>query len=189
MIQRQSELSAVTLAVFAFLTSGCVVESGRHYVPADQAPPSYYQTPTSFYIDTGAGIDAVPGDGVGVLVEYVAGGSWHVRTVCDTLRSGQPCNYQIDATALGSTVTAPRGSDSFGPDDAVFASAPDTVAFDATTSTETDGIWFEALPGASVEFRTVLDGADGALLSWRSNGAVVPVDYTIGSTILTPTAP
>jgi hypothetical protein len=26
-------------------------------------------------------------------------------------------------------------------------------------------------------------------LSWRSNGAVVPVDYTIGSTILTPTAP
>ncbi len=51
-------------------------------------------------IDTGATLASIePGKGVGVFVEYQAGGAWRVTTACDTEISDEACLFDIiDAT-------------------------------------------------------------------------------------------
>jgi len=164
-------------------STGCVIESDHRYADHTYVPAG----PTAQYIDSDLGVDATPGNGVAVLVEYARGGSWHVRTFCDTLVSGQPCTFQVYGQSFGGPVFGLLPSDSFGADDDLGTYGTDEVSLRTTTTTEVDGAWFDTNAGDSVTFTTLLDGVEDSLLSWRSGGAVIA--NAASPVTLTPSAP
>jgi hypothetical protein len=83
----------------ALLLAGCSSDDSG-YVPIGGSPPDNVITES---IDTGAAFlfgpdDKGPGKGVGLFVEYVAGGTWHVYATCDTLTSGYDCSWDLVAS-------------------------------------------------------------------------------------------
>jgi len=140
-------------------------------------------------IDTNAAIDAPPGLGAGVLVEYASGGHWHVRTVCDTTTTGEACAYEVRAQALGSPVTSLTGEALETGDSASYADA-DTAVLLSSTSTDDDGMRFETVPGVVVTFSSFLGGVRYADdISWITAGAVASPDLRGNPVSLTPTEP
>ena len=52
-------------------------------------------------IDAGETLQADPGEGVGVFVEYMGGGEWNVWATCDTEFSGFSCAFDVFVNADG----------------------------------------------------------------------------------------
>ncbi len=122
-------------------------------------------------IDAGQTLETTPGDGIGVFVEYAKGGTWHVYTACDTARSGYSCAHDVLVTVMGSTYKNLR-NDSLEGQDRVDQFA-DGFQLLAETSSDLDGVYFDANPGATVRFDVYLDGSpDGRFFYWFGGGAL-----------------
>ncbi|MEO8876417.1 MAG: hypothetical protein ABI461_12580, partial [Polyangiaceae bacterium] len=52
-------------------------------------------TPILVDVDTNKTMSAAPGDGVGIFVEYTAGGQWHVWWTCDTNKTNLSCAFDV----------------------------------------------------------------------------------------------
>jgi len=78
------------------LTGCIIVDDGDHYYDddhyVDTDPPPSLPEPMLVGIDTDQTVDAVPGEGVGLFVEYSSGGNWLLWTTCDTNYSNVACN-------------------------------------------------------------------------------------------------
>jgi hypothetical protein len=88
-------------------------------------------------------MNATPGDGVGVFVQYKTGGHWLVWWTCDTNKTGQTC-------AFDNTVTVSKGSianvASMTPDVAapgVTQLGAGAIEAQTSTSTNVDGVTFD----------------------------------------------
>jgi hypothetical protein len=99
-------LPRTLVTLVAVLASACWVEEDPppHAVyrgPASAAPsasagvvtPS--TTPLLVEIDTGRTLNADPGQGVGIFVEYASGGKWHVWWTCDTKKTSSSCAFDL----------------------------------------------------------------------------------------------
>jgi len=123
-------------------------------------------------VDTDQTLEATPGEGIGVFIEYAAGGTWHVYATCDTKISNMSCAHDV-------SVTVPAGSgfggirhDGLEGRDAV-QEYSDGLDLLTDTSSDFDGVYFETDPGATVRFETWMDGeADARFVYWVGGGAV-----------------
>jgi hypothetical protein len=125
-------------------------------------------------VDTDRTMNANPGDGVGVFTEYRAGGHWRVWWTCDTNKTAQSCSFDVSASlssggsgagitnvaSIGNTSLVPGGSDT-------------EAEGQATTTTSTDGISFDAPAGATITIDARMDGQDdGSFLFFVQDGKI-----------------
>ncbi len=136
-------------------------------------------------VDTGQTLTAPAGQGVGVFIEYAAGGHWHLSWTCDTELTGRNCPFGI-AVALVSTGDAPAADSGATPttivnvaDELVSADAtwsmpaPGQLSVSSTTSDSLDSIRFDTFPGATINLTVTLSGVEnGSFFFFVQNGKV-----------------
>ena len=92
-------------------------------------------------VDPNQTMNATPGQGVGVFVEYKSGGHWHVWWTCDTSKTGQSCSFDNTVTVATGSITNVNGA-SGQPGSSVTAPSQSTEAL-TTTTTGIDGMTFD----------------------------------------------
>ncbi len=150
--------SFVTLALFAFLPTGCLITATAEEVPGRSDPTLTDRPVTQVSIDTGAALTADPGQGVGVFVEYEEGGHWRVFTTCDTEKSSAACSFDMLASTSSSDGFSAVGSQSLADDDTLEVQSDGSIHLVTQTSLQSNGMSFDAAPGAVVELDMLLDG-------------------------------
>jgi hypothetical protein len=132
------------------------------------------ESPATLDIDTDQTITTMPGQGVGIFVEYATGGIWTVFTACDTNISGDPCDIDVFAVPVDNSVTIGNvtGVNFQGPD-AIEIQQDGTVHMFVETTTGLDGMTFTAMANASIEFEVYLDGAlHPEFIYWIGDGVL-----------------
>jgi hypothetical protein len=170
-------------AAYAALSAGllaCVVDAAPDhrgawsYQPGLPPPPATTAsaTPLVVTVDPDRTLDASPGAGAGVFIEYQAGGHWTVSWTCDTGVTGQTCDFQIDVSVASGAISALAGQLADSRDT---LAQPSAGAASATTITASslDAITFEATPGARITVDAQIDGArDGSLFFFVQGGVI-----------------
>ncbi len=167
-IRRSHPLWTAVLA-FAALTvpaAGCIVVDDDHddevIIIDDDPPPVVEVVP----IDEGGALEADPGEGVGVFVEYRGAGEWNVWVTCDTEFSGFSCAYDLFVTAPDIVVTDDVDLESDDFLDHEF----DTLHAGFDTDRDVDGVTFSIFEGDPIELEVWLDGEpNGSLVFWTAN--------------------
>lgn len=134
--------------------------------PGSPASPA----PMLVEIDADQTMNAVGGEGVGVFIEYARGGHWHVWWTCDTIETGQSCDFSISATAASGSVSNLDLSELAG---GYATSATSRIEASSTTTTEIHGLRFDTNPGAVITVDAAVGGLkDGAFLFFVQDGKV-----------------
>ena len=107
-------------------------------------------------VDTNQTLETTPGSGLGVYVEYVAGGHWNIWWTCDTDKTGYDCHYQVDASIADGAIANVAGVALDGADTLIQPDARSVSAV-TTTSRAADGVQFDAPAGAIVQVSVKLD--------------------------------
>ncbi len=131
-------------------------------------------------IDTDATLaDVEPGRGVGLFVEYAAGGRWRVYVACDTLESGLGCRWDVIISS-SSTITATE-TEGEGPEVWLEplrdpAGKPySALRFVSETTVALEGVSFGTEAGTPIRVDVLLDDvAEGRYTYWVGGGAVHP---------------
>jgi hypothetical protein len=117
-------------------------------------------------------LDADPGDGTGVFIEYQAGGRWHVFATCDTNLSRLPCEFNVIASVPAGVSYSNVLGESLERDDAIYEYG-DAVELVTTTSSDFDGMNFETPAGTTVRFEVYVDGQrEPRFVYWVGGGAL-----------------
>lgn len=120
-------------------------------------------------IDAGETLQADPGEGVGVFVEYMGGGEWNVWATCDTEFSGLSCSYDVFVNADGLIV----GDDIDLEDEDFIEEDFDFAHFGFETDFDTDGVSFSTFDDDPVQIEVWLDGTpDGRIVFWAANDTI-----------------
>ncbi len=193
MVTRHGVIGCLLMAAAGSAGSGCIVEEHHHPIPqvGGNAPPQSPAEPPSYRIDTNAQVTLMtgPGDGAAAMISYFAGGRWDVQTLCDTNRSGIPCEFGIYGQATSGTVTNVTGLQLEPGDSATYYDSS-TALLTATTTGDADEMSFDTTPGTPVLFTMYLDGVlDPQYLFFVSGGNVVSQGYQADPVYLTPTTP
>jgi hypothetical protein len=139
-------------------------------------------------IDTGAPLTTEPGEGIGLLIDYEAGGTWHLNVACDTTQSRESCFWDVVIEPLDGASVRSVSIDGLEAADAYDWDAGG-ARLTALTSTDNDGIFIEVDPGARVRIDALLDGhAANEFMYWVSGGGMNRGAPT-NPLILTPSAP
>jgi hypothetical protein len=125
-------------------------------------------------VDTGAELDIVPGDGAGAFIEYLDDGSWRVTTTCDSGESGSECYWDVFVWPTSADDTLlDFVSQSIEAGDAIGYEYDGALHLVTSTGSDTDGVLFDATPGAALNFEIYLDGYCGSPYTfWIGDGAV-----------------
>ncbi len=97
------------------------------------------------------------GQGVGVYVEYFQGGHWHVAWTCDTALTQETCAFDI-LVAVATGAIANVTTEGFTQIDAMSVLGPTQVQAATTTTTQVQGLLFDAEPGQSVQVTAAVGG-------------------------------
>lgn len=165
-------VALVTLACASVASIGCVLTDGNgggDVNPPDTNPPpvAIQQMP----IDADATLQAKPGDGVGVFVEYTTGGHWRVFTACDVnqpTNPGVPCAFDVLASPVASPKGAPSAvitnikGENLANKDSVSLQGDGTAHLFTETTSGINGMTFDAPPGAVIELDVLLDKQEDA---------------------------
>jgi hypothetical protein len=181
-----SKLAAFSsFLVLVSCATACYVESDpgpsrrSSGVPVDDAPPSAGGAPSTssssggaaapspvlVEVDTDQTLNADPGQGVGVFVEYRQGGGWHVWWTCDTQKSRRSCAFTVEASVSSSFfLSRPYAS---------AAAVGDTLRVSTTTASEIHGVTFQTSAGAVLTLTAKVDNvADGSFVFFVQDGKV-----------------
>lgn len=107
-------------------------------------------------VDTGGTLVTTAGNGIGVYVEYQAGGLWRVSWTCDTLLTNLSCRYVVDVSVSTGAI-ANTTSDGIGPSDSVAQANPQQLEAVTTTTTGVASMVFDTTPGAAITVSVALD--------------------------------
>ncbi len=164
--------SLLTLAVLGFAVAACGHHNDDNYNDAYGYGNDaiYAAPPVLIPIDTDQTLEASPGLGVGVFIEYRSGGHWNLRWTCDTERTGQPCNFDVEVAtdhavsnaledgSLATTTTSTEGSIIRA--GGVITSTMETLTFDAT-------------PGEEIRVTATVSGlTDGSFFFFVQDGKI-----------------
>lgn len=194
--QRLWPVILTAAAAFAVTTGGCTFrDHDERYdhddwydddgQPPVQPPVEPDTQPELLSIDTDKVIEAVPGEGVGLFVEYAAGGFWRMSTTCDTNYSGQACQFDVCVSLVDGTsdVRLAEGEELEG-DDRIELFSDGWTCLSAETDADFDGLIFDTDPGAAVRFEVQLDGVlESRYVYWVGDGVLHagaptnPVDF------------
>ncbi|MBX3224085.1 MAG: hypothetical protein KF795_26455 [Labilithrix sp.] len=137
--------------------------------PAPSSPGS--PSPMLVEVDADQTMNAVGGEGVGVFIEYVRGGHWHVWWTCDTAQTRQSCDFAVSATAASGNVSNVDAAELAGGQ--VASPTPSRIEATSTTTTEVHGVRFDTNPGAVITVDAAVGGLkDGAFLFFVQDGKV-----------------
>jgi hypothetical protein len=172
------------VACFGIATSGCFDGSGPGHDDNDNNGPSTNgpsATPDQVAIDTNATLTVQPGQGVGVFVEYTAGGTWTVSASCDTNFSQASCAFDVIVAGVDSS-TVLSNAQNQNPDRAssVEVRRDGSLHFSSETTTDLDGFTFSAPPGKTIALELLLDGQlydaygdpQGRFIYWLGDGVL-----------------
>ncbi len=173
-----------TLATFAV---GCVIENDRprrlgpepaYSVPGEEETSGgttggtpVATAPLLVEVDTDQTMTADPGQGVGVFVEYGAGGKWHVWWTCDTTRTNKVCDVDVTITSGNGPIANLDAAALTGG----YVATPEPARLEASvrTTTEVHGVTFDTLPGAIITLEASVSGLrDGSFLFFVQDGKV-----------------
>ena len=146
--------------------------------------------PLVVVVDTDRVLTATPGQGVGVFSEYRTGGHWHVWWTCDTAISRNACNFEIGAAVAGGVIANVQ-TEGAAVQSSVTAT-PRQVSVSTVTTTELDGITFDAAPGQSVQIDAQVNGTRAGQFLFFVQDGIVNGGYTGTLTdplVLSPSAP
>jgi hypothetical protein len=130
-------------------------------------------TPLQVAIDPDKALESPAGEGVGVFVEYTAGGHWHVWTACDTNSSNEVCAFDVFVKVTDGTKITNAQPENLESGDSVQQLDDGSLQLSAQTSTEFDGMTFDTDPGAIIELDALVDGArDPRLIDWFGGGVL-----------------
>lgn len=188
-----SSLRMALSAVLPLALVGCVVEEHHYDDPPVARPPSGHvggdgsddpssggsssggtstpQSPMLVVVDTDQVMNANPGQGVGIFVEYRAGGTWHVWWTCDTSLTGQDCDFNVDLKANSGVIRSVDSSALTGG----YVATPSAEHIVATSRTSTDvhGVTFATDAGAIVTLEATVSGIkDSSFLFFVQDGQV-----------------
>lgn len=181
--------TVLTLAAagFAVAVTGCFISDNNatEQAPLPTVPAPTLDTPKQVAITPDKTLNADPGVGVGIFVEYATGGHWHVWTTCDTKKSQVACDFEVFAIPeKGAKISNVQGAETLESGDVAEELTDGSAHLSASTSTELDGMKFDATPGAVVELEVYFDGVpDSRVVFWYGNetlhtGAPTdPVDF------------
>jgi hypothetical protein len=93
-------------------------------------------------VDPDQTMNAAPGEGVGVFIQYKTGGHWNIWWTCDTNKTGLGCSFDNTVTVSTGSIANLAGQ-ALETSDSV--TQPSTQKVEAVTSTTTgvDGITFD----------------------------------------------
>lgn len=168
--------------------TGCIIvdgDDGRTTV-IDNNPPPVVTEPMIVTIDSDVALDATPGDGVGVFVEYYAGGTYRIWTTCDTAFSGNACGFDIFTSVdNSSTIVATTEENLEGIDSITVNPGQGTVDLRFDTGNDYDAAVIDVTPGAILRVEVFLDGSSDARFTyWFGNGVLHegaptnPIDFS-----------
>ncbi len=157
-----SALFVIASAAFAIACSDG--QSNDPYGYGSAPSPSATTTPSSVTpilvdVDTGKTMNAAPGDGVGIFVEYAAGGQWHVWWTCDTNKTNESCAFNIKIAAKTGSMSDLALSGAAQGDNLQQTDTQTLIATTTTTSNAVD-VKFTGDPGGTIEIEAAVGGVD-----------------------------
>jgi hypothetical protein len=170
------------------LVAGCVVESepsqasgsGGSGSSSGGSGASCTTTPASqpmlVDVDPNQTMNASPGDGVGVFIQYMSGGHWDVWWTCDTNKTNLSCAFDNVVTVATGAISNLQGQ-SLGPSDSVTQQSSQKIEAVTTTSTGISGMTFDTPLSAGqtpvITVSSALNGCDyGQYFFFVQNGAI-----------------
>lgn len=135
-------------------------------------PPPPPVEPMLVNIDTDVALDSKPGDGVGVFVEYYAGGHYRIWTTCDTNFSGTTCPFDIFTSVdTSASIFAITEENLEGFDTATVKQGQGTVDLHFETSGDYDAAQIDVTPGAILRVEAFIDGqSEPRFIYWFGDG-------------------
>jgi hypothetical protein len=160
------------------LPASCVVDnSPPRVVEVDPSGGPVVTTPSTSTsellvdVDTNQVMTATGGGGVGVFVEYKAGGHWHVYWTCDSTvnPSASTCDFDLRLSTNAGNIGNVAAQGSVNPG---MGGSP-SLEIQSAVTTELDGITFDTPAGAVVTIDALVAGTrDGRLFFFVQNGVV-----------------
>jgi hypothetical protein len=173
---RSQRVWLVLLTAATVGLGGCIIVDDDHHrgdpggVYVDPGPT---EEPKLVSIDTDAAVSAEPGEGVGLFVEYAAGGTWRLSTTCDTNYSGVACGFDVFASVDASSELLDITADDLEGRDQTGLVEEGVVGLHAETASDVDAVSFTTTPGAIVRLETYLDGASQPrFVYWFGDGVL-----------------
>lgn len=184
---------ALTVGVAAAGTAGCFFVDSGHGGSDDSwddgddvtnPPDPPVTTITQVSIQPDQLLQATPGEGVGIFVEYNTGGKWHVWTTCDTFVSKSVCAFDIFAGSSRIENLHGYAADQVEGFDSLTDLGDGTVELLVDTDSDVDGLVLDMEPGAPLTLEVYLDGQSAAPFVYWVSGDVIhtgapdnPVDF------------
>jgi hypothetical protein len=147
------------------------VPSGSGTVPGPVGSGTPSSSPMLVVIDTDQTMTADPGQGVGVFVEYAAGGKWTIWWTCDTAETGQSCDFVVSAAAQTGNISSVEAADL--QEGTVTSPTPSRVEARIRTTNQLHGLSFSTAPGAIITVEASVGGLkDGSFLFFVQDNKV-----------------
>lgn len=161
----------LALAGLAAGIAGCWNSSSEPPPPLVEEDPPTLDTPKQVAITPDQTLQADAGTGVGIFVEYATGGRWHVWTACDTNKSKVACDFEIFAIPeKGAKISNVKAAEELEAGDVAEELTDGSAHLSTSTSSEFDGMTFDATPGALVELEVYFDGfPEPHIIFWYGN--------------------
>jgi hypothetical protein len=169
----QGRLLSISLVALAPLAAGCGSHDGYYdgynYDPGYTNPANILRVD----IDTDQTLEADPGEGAGLFVEYAAGGMYHVFSTCDTNHSNFSCEWLVVASIDPTLSMEVTDDGNLEKDDAITRIDKGAVRLLFVSDADFDGAVLKVPEGERLRLNWLLDGfADATQLSWVSDGSV-----------------
>jgi hypothetical protein len=172
-------VSARVLVACAGITAltGCIIVDDNYdddRTTVIDNGPTTIDEPMLVNIDSDVALDAKPGDGVGVFVEYYAGGTYRIWTTCDTNFSGATCPFDIFTSVdTSSSIIAITEENLEKFDSITVQQTQGTVDLHFETDSDYDAIEIDVTPGAILRVEALIDGtSDPRFVYWFGNGVL-----------------
>ena len=152
-----SVIGTLAGVAIAALVTGCIIDdsssggssgyagggsSGSGGTPSGSSSGGSVQ-PMLVDVDPNQTMNATPGDGVGVFVQYKTGGHWNVWWTCDTNKTGETCSFDNVVSVSKGTITNVASMSPSLAAPGVTQNAPGTFEAQTNTSTAVDGVTFD----------------------------------------------
>ena len=137
-------------------------------------PPSGSSTPSPnpllVDVDPDQTLNAVPGDGAGVFIEYSSGGHWHVWWTCDTNKTQLSCSWDVKVSEANGSIGKPAAD---ATSTTIGSSSGSALEATSTTGANADGVRFDTAAGATITVSASIGGVyDGSFLFFVQNGKI-----------------
>jgi hypothetical protein len=173
---------ALTAGLAGAMATGCfffddhdhqdTYDDNTDVAPPD-VPPEVPDTVSEVAIQPDQIMSAVGGEGVGIFVEYYAGGKWRIWTTCDTFTSKSICSYQIFASFTRIEHLKSYGTEELEGFDEVQVLDDGVVQFIADTDSDTDGLVLEVEENQPVQLEVFIDGQSAQpFVYWVSDDVI-----------------